>query len=105
MRHQHMCGEAAIDRDAELARRVTEDFIPAHASRTDAATDPRIDRNSPSKFNAISIGADAIDDTGDLVAERERQLATGRDIKVLALAHVEVAVLQMDIGVTHAAMR
>ena len=53
---------------------------------------------------ALRLGTRRLDGAGDLVAERERQLPAGAHVELLAAAEIEVAVLQVHVGVTHAAV-
>ena len=85
MRHQHMRGKAAVDRDAEMARRGADVLVARFARRALPAADPGIDRDLGAGL-CIGIRAGAFDRTGDLVAEREGQRAPGAHVEFLAVA-------------------
>ena len=102
VRHQHVRGEPAVDLDAEMARRGAEIFLPGLARGAFAAADPGKHRGRCADFH-IRVGAGLLDDAGDLVAEREGEGAPRRHVELLVAAEAEIAVVQMQVGVAHAA--
>ena len=102
MRHQHMGREAAVDLDAEMTRRRAEILFTGAAGRALAAPDPGKHGRRLSGLH-VRVGAGLLDHARDLVAEREGQRAAGGDVELLVAAEAEIAVMQMDIGMAHAA--
>ncbi len=103
MRDEDVGGEAAIDGDAEMAVRGAQILLAAAARRASAATDPGIDRDAAADGRAVGFVSRGFDHAGDLVSERERQRAVLGDVEPLVAAEQEIAVLQMQVGMAHAA--
>ena len=78
-------------------------LLAAEARGAGPAPDPGIDGNAAANDGGIGFGADAFDHAGNLMTEREGQGASRADVKFLIAAEGEIAVLQMQIGVAHAA--
>ena len=53
---------------------------------------------------ALCLGTGRLDGAGDLVAEGEGQRPVAAHVELLPAAEIEVAVLQVDVGVAHAAV-
>src|SRR5208283_2940343 len=88
--------------NAEMARRRAEVLLAVPAGRAGAAADPRIDRDAASRRDR-GVGTGFLHHAGDLVAEREGKRAAGADIELLVAAELEIAVLDMQVGMAHAA--
>jgi hypothetical protein len=71
MRHQHMGGEAAVDLDAEIARRRAEIFLSRAAGRALAAADPGKHGRRLSGLH-LGVGTGFLHHARDLVSEREQ---------------------------------
>ena len=78
-------------------------LFAAETRRANPAADPRIDGNAAADDRGVGVGADAFDHAGDLMTERERQGASGADVELLVAAEGEIAILQVQIGMAHAA--
>ena len=104
VRHQDVRGVAAVDRDAERARRVAQMLVAACAHGARAAADPRIDGVAYAGCDALGVGASRLDGAGDLVPKGEGEGAEAAHVELLLAAQGEIAVLQVQIGVAHAAM-
>ena len=105
MRHQHVGGIAAVDGDAERAGRIAHVLVAARAQPALAAADPGIGGVELAWRHALRLGARRLHGAGDLVAQGEGQRAVAAHIELLAAAQIEIAVLQVDVGVAYAAMR
>src|SRR6516164_2467759 len=97
-----MARVTAVDGDAEMAWRRAQVFLAVPASRAGSATDPWKDRD-PAPPCDRGVGAGFLHHAGDLVAEREGQRAAGTDIELLVAAELEIAVVDMQVGMAHAA--
>src|SRR5262245_19960327 len=104
MRYQHVSGEATVDGDPEMTRGRTNILITDLACGALPATIPRVDRNFGT-WLCWGVGADAVDDAGNLVSQCKGQGAAGADIQFLAAAKQEVAVLHMQVGMADATPR
>src|SRR5262245_5625837 len=102
MRYQHVCGEAAIDLDAEVTWCRAEVLFARLAGGTLAAADPGEDRRRGANLH-IGIGAGFFDHACDLVPEREGERPESGDVELLVAAEAEVAVAKMQVGVADAA--
>ncbi len=98
-----MAGEAAVDGDAEKALLDAQILIAVEAVAALAAADPGEYRLLGADQILRDIGADFLDDAGDLVSERERQRHAARGIELLAAAEVGIAVLDMQVGMAQSA--
>ena len=103
MRHQHMRGKAAIDLDAEVARRGAQILLAGAAGRAFAAADPGKHRDRraglrPSHRGPACSTTPAI--SWPSVNGSERSAA---HVELLVAAEAEIAVLQMNVGMAHAA--
>ena len=105
MRHHHVRRVAAVDGDAERSRRIAHMLVAPRAQPALAAADPGIGRVLLALGGALGVGSGGFDGPGDLVPEREGQLPAAAHVELLAAAEVEVAVLQVEVGMAHAAMR
>ena len=103
MRHQHMVGKAAIAVHAEGARRQAQLFAAVLAGPASGAADPRVHDAPVAHCDANDIRANGRDRAGDLVAEHTRQGDAAAQVEFVAVAEIEVAVMQMKVAVTHAA--
>src|SRR5712671_1372224 len=104
MRHQHMAGVTAVRIDAEVARGGAIILLAMPAGGALAAADPWIDRDLVARPGVRpGVGTGARDGAGDLVAKGEGQGAALRDVELLVAAEPEVAVLDMQVGMAHAA--
>jgi len=77
MRHQNVRGEAAIDRDTEIAIVAAQIFLAATAGGAGPTTDPGINGNAAADDRGVGVAADALDHAGDFMTECERQCASG----------------------------
>lgn len=96
--------EAAIHRDAKMARRRADILVPKLAGGALSATDPWIDgdlRAGP----CGGVRSHAFNDPGNFVSERKRQGASGAHVERFALAEFEKSILHMKVGVADAASR
>jgi len=100
-----MGGVSARHVDAEAAWFVAEMFLAASAGRTLAATDPGIGNPMSADFDALGVRTGGYDFALDLVTEREGELAARAYIELVTAAHVEMTVMDMDVGVTNTTMR
>ena len=105
MRHHHVRGVAAVDGDAERPRRIAHMLVAPRAQPALAAADPGIGRVLLALDGALGVGSGGFHGPGNLVPERERQLPAAAHVELLAAAEVEIAVLQMEVGMAHPAMR
>ncbi len=80
-------------------------FITRAAYRALSAADPWVDHAAFAHGDAVRLRAQRRDAALDLVAERVGKRMASGDVQLLAPAHVEVAVVKMDVGVTNAAVR
>ena len=80
-----------------------EILLAGLAGRAFAAADPGIDRDRCAELRVLGVGTGALDDAGDLMAEREGQRAARADVELLAVAEREIAVLHVQVGMAHAA--
>ena len=103
MRDEHVAGKAAVGGDAEMMMVGAQVLLAGTAGRAGAAADPGIDRDAVADHRAFGIRSCAFDHAGDLMAERERQRAILGDVEPLVVAEREIAVLQMQVGMAHAA--
>ena len=78
-------------------------LFAAETRRANPAADPRIDGNAAADDRGVGVGADAFDHAGNLMTEREGQGASRADVKFLIAAEGEIAILQVQIGMAHAA--
>ena len=78
-------------------------FFARPASSALAAANPGIDRNALANYRSVGRLSRAFDYTGDLMPKRERQRTILCDVEAFVGAEREIAILQMQIGVTHAA--
>ena len=101
--HQHVAGETAVDRDAEEALLDAEIFVAVETVAALAAADPGEHRLLRADQVLRNIGADFLDDAGDLVSQRERQRHAARGVELLAAAEIGIAVLDMQIGMAQPA--
>src|SRR5690606_35132943 len=92
----------AVNRDAEVAGDGAQVFVAAPADPAAAAAGPRVHGEVAANLDAVGFRSDGLDDAGDLVAERERQLASAAHVELLAVAEIEIAVMHVDVAVTHA---
>src|SRR5579862_9801726 len=102
MGNEHMAGEAAIGIDAEVAMGGAQVFFTSAADGAGAAADPGIHGDAAADRCAVGFVAGAFDHAGDFVSERERQSAILGDIEPPLAAELEITVLQMQVGMTHA---
>src|SRR5665213_1990394 len=73
------------------------------ARRAGGAADPR-ERHAPvAHRDAAGIGADCHHRAGDLVAEHARRRDAAAQVELLAIAEIEVALVQMHVAVAQAA--
>ena len=98
-----MRGITTVNRNAEHARGIAQMLIASRAKCALAATDPRIGGIALARRDP-GVGARSLDAARDLVAQRERQRPIAAHVELLAAAKIEIAILQMQIGVTDAAM-
>ena len=98
-----MAGKAAVDGDAEEALLDAEVFVAVGAVAALAAADPGEYRLLLADQVLRRIGADFVDDAGDLVAERERQRHAARGVELLAAAEIGIAVLDVQVGMAQPA--
>ena len=75
MRHQHVRGIAAVDGDAQRARRIAHMLVAPRAQPAFAAADPGIGGIALALVHALRLGAHRLHRAGDLVAEGERAAA------------------------------
>ena len=108
MRHEDVFGIAAGDLDAELARLGADVLLVALAGGALAAADPREDDEALADLAAfeqrLSIRAHGAERAFDLVAQRVGQGASARPVDLVAIAEVDMAVLQVDVRVADAGM-
>src|SRR5664280_1534171 len=98
-----MAGEAAVDGDAEEALLEAEILVAIGAVAALAAADPGKYRLLLADQVLRSVGADFLDDAGDLVSQRERQRHAAGGIEPLAAAEIGIAVLDMQVGMAQPA--
>ncbi len=103
MRHQDMRGIAAVDGDAEVMMIGAQILVAGAAGGACAAADPWIDRDAMADHRAVGRVAGGFNSAGDLMAERERQRAVFGDVELLAAAQIEIAVLDVQVGMADAA--
>src|SRR2546423_9734560 len=96
MRQQHVRRKAAVDLNAEMARRCAEIFLAGLAGRAFAAADPGKHRGRRADPYA-RIGTGLLHHARDLMAEREGQGAERGDIELLVAAEAEIAVVEMQV--------
>ena len=106
MRDEDVFGIAAGDLDAELARLGADVFLVALAGGALAAADPREDDEALADLAAFEQGlrirADSRERAFDLVAQRVRQRAALGPVELVAIAEVDMAVLQVDVRMADA---
>src|SRR5262249_60123246 len=105
MRHQHVGGKPAVGVDAEMARRRADVLLAAPAGGALAAADPWIDRDRRARRDPLRGLAEALDDAGDLVAEREGKRPAGPHVELLVVARQAITVLHVQVGRADAAAR
>src|SRR5690349_21037722 len=101
--HQHMGGKAAVDGDAEEALLDAEVLVAGETVAALATADPGKYRLLLADQILADLGADLIDHTGDLMAEREGERHAARGVELLAAAEIGIAVLDMQVGMTEPA--
>ena len=94
--------KAAVDLNAEMARRRAQVFLARPCRRRIRRSRSR-EIPPPACRPHVRIGPRLLDHTRDLVAERERQRAARRHVELLVAAEAEIAVVQMQVGMAHAA--
>ncbi len=95
---------AALRLDADLPRLRAEVFVAALAGRALPAADPGINDIALADGDALRIGACRGQFALDLMAEREGKRPAARKLRLAAAAEIEIAVMQMDVGMTYTAM-
>src|ERR1700674_524206 len=98
-----MAGKAAVDGNPEKPLLDAQILIAIETVAALAAADPGEYRFLCTDQAVRSIGADFLDDAGDLVSQRERQRHAARGIELLAAAEVGVAILDMKVGMAQSA--
>src|SRR5580692_6523937 len=98
-----MTGEAAIGADAEMPMVGAQVFFTGLAGGARATTDPGINRYAAADVGAFCPFTGAFNDAGNLVTERKRQRTIFGYVEAFVGAEREIAVLQMQIRVAHAA--
>ncbi len=106
MGDEDVFGIAAGDLDADLARLGADVFLVTLAGGALAAADPREDDEALADLAAfeqrLRIGANGRERAFDLVAERVGQRAALGPVDLVAIADVDMAVLQVDVGMADA---
>jgi hypothetical protein len=97
MRHQHMGGKTAIDRNAEMARRRTDVLVPGAACGALPATNPGIHGGFGARFCA-GVRSHGFDGASDFVAERKGQGASSANVELFAITQQEIPILHVQIG-------
>ena len=109
MRDEDVFRIAAGDLDAELARLGADVFLVALAGSALAAADPRKDDEALAGLAAfeqgLRIGTDSRQRAFDLVAQRVGQRAALGPVDLVAIAQIDMAVLQVDVGMANAGVR
>ena len=99
-----MGGKAAVDLDAEMARRGAQILLAGAAGRAFAAADPGKHRDRAARPSTSASGP-AFSTTPAIswpsVNGSER--CVGGHVELLVAAEAEIAVLQMHVGMAHAA--
>src|ERR1700733_5384748 len=103
MRHQYMRRKAAIGGDAEMMMRGAQILLTGAASGAFPAADPRVDRHAAANSRAAGSLSRGFDHAGDLVPKCERQRAVLGNVEPLVAAQREIPILQMQVGMAHAA--
>src|SRR5690349_3349449 len=103
VRHQHMGGKAAVDGDAEEALLDAEVLVAGETVAALAAANPGKYRLLLADHIHADLGADLIDDAGELMAERKWERHAARGVELLAAAEIGIAVLDVQVGMTEPA--
>ena len=98
-----MGGKAAVDGDSEMTRRAAEVFLAARGRPRRRRSQSRDRPQRGGRCIRLGRFARAFDHAGDLMAERERQRASRATSSFLSSAEREIAVLQVQVGMAHAA--
>jgi hypothetical protein len=102
MWHQHVRRVAAVDGDAEMARRKADVLVANLTGCALSAAHPGIDRGRAAGLDA-GLGSGSGDSAGDFVAEGEWQRAARPHVELLAVAERKKAVLDMQVGMADTA--
>ena len=103
MRNEDVGRKSAIDRDAEMTMIGAQVLFSRDTRRAGTAPDPRINRHAMADGRVLGLFACALDDSGDLVPEREWQRAAGGHVEFFVATQREIAVLQVQVGMAYAA--
>src|SRR6516165_1907599 len=98
-----MAGETAVDGNAEEAVLQAEILIAVAAVAALAAADPGKNRLAGTDQILRRFRAYLLDDTGDLVSERERQRHAAGGVEPFAAAEIGIAVLDVQVGMAKSA--
>ena len=93
MRDMDMCGEPAIDIDANLSWLIAEVAEARSANFANFTADPRIDNPALTERNIFSTLTDSNDLALDFVTKREREIVKNTNAEFLVIAKIEKAVL------------
>ncbi len=104
MRHQHVGGVAALRLNADLARLRAKMFVAAPADRALAAADPWINHIAFADGDAAHIRPHGCKLAFDFMTKRKRKRPAAGKFRASSAAEIEIAFMQVNVGMTDAAM-
>src|SRR5215475_7293690 len=99
-----VAGIAAIDGNPERLWRIAQMLVAARAQAALAAADPGIGGVELAANHALRVGPDRLHGASDLMAQREGQRPVAAHVELLPTAQIEVAILQVNVGVADPTM-